>query len=164
MDLFSYALEAKKKGESPLAARMRPKTLEEVVGQKHIIGEDKLLYRAIKADKLSSVIFYGPPGTGKTYNTVIYAVAICEGKTYEEVKKQDYEEIMARYDALKNEGRIAFTTFHQSYGYEEFISDFAGNSIGSKNLTSAVIVIFYVYSSLVGSNSCIFITLFIHKD
>ena len=52
--------------ESPLANRMRPKTLEEVVGQQHIIGKDKLLYRAIRADKLSSVIFYGPPGTGKT--------------------------------------------------------------------------------------------------
>ena len=73
----------------------------------------------IEFDK--NMILYGPPGTGKTYNTVIYAVAICEGKTYEEVKKQDYEEIMARYDALKNEGRIALTTFHQSYGYEEFI-------------------------------------------
>ena len=52
--------------ESPLAARLRPVTLEEVVGQQHIIGKDKLLYRAIKADKISSVIFYGPPGTGKT--------------------------------------------------------------------------------------------------
>lgn len=52
--------------EAPLAARLRPVTLEEVVGQQHIIGKDKLLYRAIKADKISSVIFYGPPGTGKT--------------------------------------------------------------------------------------------------
>ena len=52
--------------ESPLASRMRPTTLDEVVGQEHIIGKDKLLYRAIRADKLSSVIFYGPPGTGKT--------------------------------------------------------------------------------------------------
>ncbi len=45
---------------------MRPVTLDEVVGQEHIIGKDKLLYRAIKADKISSIIFYGPPGTGKT--------------------------------------------------------------------------------------------------
>lgn len=52
--------------EAPLASRLRPSTLDEVVGQKHIIGKDKLLYRAIKADKLGSVIFYGPPGTGKT--------------------------------------------------------------------------------------------------
>ena len=66
MDIFSYMREETLKNESPLAARMRPETLEEVVGQQHIIGKDKLLYRAIKADKLSSVIFYGPPGTGKT--------------------------------------------------------------------------------------------------
>ncbi|MDL2250438.1 putative ATPase [Lachnospiraceae bacterium PM6-15] len=66
MDLFDYAAQQKKEKESPLAARLRPTTLEEVVGQSHIIGKDKLLYRAIKADKLSSVIFYGPPGTGKT--------------------------------------------------------------------------------------------------
>ncbi len=66
MDLFEYARENTKKKESPLAARLRPTTLEEVVGQQHIIGKDKLLYRAIKADKLSSIIFYGPPGTGKT--------------------------------------------------------------------------------------------------
>ncbi len=66
MDLFDYMRETRKEKESPLASRMRPATLEEVVGQQHIIGKDKLLYRAIKADKLSSIIFYGPPGTGKT--------------------------------------------------------------------------------------------------
>ena len=66
MDLFAYMREQNMQNESPLANRMRPKTLEEVVGQQHIIGKDKLLYRAIRADKLSSVIFYGPPGTGKT--------------------------------------------------------------------------------------------------
>ena len=66
MDLFDYVREQNMQNESPLANRMRPKTLEEVVGQQHIIGKDKLLYRAIRADKLSSVIFYGPPGTGKT--------------------------------------------------------------------------------------------------
>ena len=66
MDLFEYARSNNMKKESPLAARMRPKTLDEVVGQQHIIGKDKLLYRAIKADKLSSIILYGPPGTGKT--------------------------------------------------------------------------------------------------
>lgn len=66
MDLFDYMREQNMQNESPLANRMRPKTLEEVVGQQHIIGKDKLLYRAIRADKLSSVIFYGPPGTGKT--------------------------------------------------------------------------------------------------
>ena len=66
MDLFSYMKEKNQEKESPLASRMRPKTLDEVVGQQHIIGEGKMLYRAIKADKLGSVIFYGPPGTGKT--------------------------------------------------------------------------------------------------
>lgn len=66
MDIFSYMREAQMEKESPLAARMRPKTLDEVAGQQHIIGKDKLLYRAIKADKISSIIFYGPPGTGKT--------------------------------------------------------------------------------------------------
>ncbi len=66
MDLFDYMREQNQKTESPLASRLRPATLEEVVGQKHIIGRDKLLYRAIQADKLSSLIFYGPPGTGKT--------------------------------------------------------------------------------------------------
>ena len=66
MDLFDYMSENKKEKEAPLASRMRPVILEDVVGQQHIIGRDKLLYRAIKADKLSSVIFYGPPGTGKT--------------------------------------------------------------------------------------------------
>ena len=66
MDLFEYMGQQRKEKESPLASRMRPATLDEVVGQDHILGKDKLLYRAIKADKLSSLIFYGPPGTGKT--------------------------------------------------------------------------------------------------
>lgn len=66
MDLFDYMKEIAMENESPLASRMRPTTLDEVVGQEHIIGKDKLLYRAIRADKLGSVIFYGPPGTGKT--------------------------------------------------------------------------------------------------
>lgn len=66
MDLFEYMRNTAKEKDSPLASRLRPTTLDEVVGQSHIIGKDKLLYRAIKADKLSSIIFYGPPGTGKT--------------------------------------------------------------------------------------------------
>lgn len=66
MDLFEYMRMENAKKESPLAVRMRPRTLDEVVGQTHIIGKDRLLYRAIKADKISSLIFYGPPGTGKT--------------------------------------------------------------------------------------------------
>lgn len=68
-----------------------------------------------------NIILYGPPGTGKTYNSVIYSVAICEGRSLDEVENDSYEEILERYRELKDEGRIAFTTFHQSYGYEEFI-------------------------------------------
>ncbi len=66
MNLLDYMGEQKKEKEAPLASRLRPVRLEEVVGQQHIIGKDKMLYRAIKADKLSSILFYGPPGTGKT--------------------------------------------------------------------------------------------------
>ncbi len=73
MDLFDYMREKNKDKDSPLAKRMRPTTLDEVVGQSHIIGEDKLLYRAIKADKISSIIFYGPPGTGKTTLAMVIA-------------------------------------------------------------------------------------------
>ncbi|MBQ6104599.1 MAG: replication-associated recombination protein A [Lachnospiraceae bacterium] len=66
MDLFDFMQENAAAKQAPLASRMRPATLDEVVGQSHIIGKDKLLYRAIAADQLRSVIFYGPPGTGKT--------------------------------------------------------------------------------------------------
>lgn len=66
MDLFDYMREQTQETEAPLAARLRPRTLDEVVGQEHIIGKGRLLYRAIRADKLGSIIFYGPPGTGKT--------------------------------------------------------------------------------------------------
>ena len=68
-----------------------------------------------------NMILYGPPGTGKTYKSVIYAVAICEDKSIDELTKEPYEEVLLRYRKLKDNGRIEFTTFHQSYGYEEFI-------------------------------------------
>lgn len=66
MDLFQYQSQKILQKEAPLASRLRPKTLEEFIGQKHIIDKDTLLYRAIKADKISSLILYGPSGTGKT--------------------------------------------------------------------------------------------------
>jgi putative ATPase len=67
MDLFEHAMHEEMKNDAPLAARLRPRTLDEFVGQEHIIGEGKLLRRAITADRLfSSIIFTGPPGTGKT--------------------------------------------------------------------------------------------------
>jgi putative ATPase len=66
-DLFDHAMQERMKSEAPLAARMRPRTLEEYIGQEHIVGEGKLLRRAIEADRLfSSIILWGPPGTGKT--------------------------------------------------------------------------------------------------
>lgn len=97
MDLFDYMREQKMEGESPLASRLRPAVLEEVVGQKHIIGEDKLLYRAIKADKLGSVIFYGPPGTGKT--TLAKVIANTTSAEFTQLNatvagKKDMEEIV----------------------------------------------------------------------
>ncbi len=73
MDLFEYMQEKKQETDSPLAARMRPETLDEVAGQQHIIGKGRMLYRAIMADKLSSVIFYGPPGSGKTTLALVIA-------------------------------------------------------------------------------------------
>lgn len=68
-----------------------------------------------------NIILFGPPGTGKTYKTAVYAVAIIEGKTFESVNSEDYRSVFERYNKYKKEGLIAFTTFHQSYGYEEFI-------------------------------------------
>lgn len=68
-----------------------------------------------------NMILYGPPGTGKTYHTAIYTVAICDEKKLTDVEGMEYKEVMNRYRKLLSEGRVAFTTFHQSYGYEEFI-------------------------------------------
>ena len=97
MDLFDYMRENNKEKESPLASRMRPATLAEVVGQRHIIGKDRLLYRAIKADKLSSVIFYGPPGTGKT--TLARVIANTTSAQFKQINatsagKKDMEEVV----------------------------------------------------------------------
>lgn len=68
-----------------------------------------------------NMILYGPPGTGKTYSTTIYAVAICDNLDLDTVKNMDYNEVMKRYGELVSDGQVTFTTFHQSYGYEEFI-------------------------------------------
>ncbi len=97
MDLFEYARTKAAKSEAPLASRIRPRTLEEVVGQQHIIGKDKLLYRAILADKLSSLIFYGPPGTGKT--TLAKVIANTTSAEFTQINatvagKKDMEEVV----------------------------------------------------------------------
>lgn len=109
MDLFEYMRNNAKSKESPLASRMRPEKLEEMVGQRHILGENKLLYRAIKADKLSSVIFYGPPGTGKT--TLAKVIANTSDSEFRQINatvagKKDMEEVVnAAKDSLGMYGK-----------------------------------------------------------
>lgn len=98
MDLFEYMRENTMKQESPLASRLRPQTLEEIVGQQHILGKDKLLYRAIKADNLSSIILYGPPGTGKT--TIARVIANRTKAAFTQMNatvagKKDMEQVVA---------------------------------------------------------------------
>ena len=105
MDLFEYMRQQNMKDESPLASRLRPTTLDEVVGQQHIVGKDKLLYRAIKADKLNSIIFYGPPGTGKT--TLAKVIANTTSAEFMQINatsagKKDMEEVVAA--AKNNQG------------------------------------------------------------
>ena len=104
MDLFDYMRQNTMDEEAPLASRMRPATLDEVVGQQHIIGKGKLLYRAIRADKLGSLIFYGPPGTGKT--TLAKVIANTTSARFEQINattagKKDMEEVVkSAKDAL----------------------------------------------------------------
>lgn len=98
-DLFEVASEESRKKEEPLASRMRPETLDEVIGQQHIIGKDKLLYRAIKADQIGSIIFYGPPGTGKT--TLAKVIANTTASNFEQVNatisgKKDMADIVEK--------------------------------------------------------------------
>ena len=104
MDIFEYMRSTNMEKEAPLAARMRPRTLDEVVGQEHIIGKDKLLYRAIKADKISSIIFYGPPGTGKT--TLAKVIANTTSAEFTQINatvagKKDMEEVVAKAKDLQ---------------------------------------------------------------
>lgn len=111
MDLLEYMNEMNKEKESPLASRLRPTTLDEVVGQEHIIGKDKLLYRAIQADKLSSILLYGPPGTGKT--TLAKVIAATTKAEFLQINatsagKKDMEEVVAK--AKENRGMYAKKT------------------------------------------------------
>ena len=109
MDLFDYMRASTQEQESPLASRMRPTTLDQVVGQKHIIGKDKLLYRAIKADQLGSIIFYGPPGTGKT--TLAKVIANTTSASFRQINatvagKKDMEDVVKEAkDALGMYGK-----------------------------------------------------------
>ena len=109
MDLFDYMRSSTQEKASPLASRMRPSTLDEVVGQKHIIGKDKLLYRAIQADQLGSIIFYGPPGTGKT--TLAKVIANTTSASFRQINatvagKKDMDEVVQEAkDALGMYGK-----------------------------------------------------------
>ncbi len=109
MDLFEYTRKGVLEKEAPLASRMRPRTLDEVVGQEHIIGEGKLLSRAIRADRIGSLIFYGPPGTGKT--TLAQVIANTTSSRFVQINattagKKDMEDAVSRAkDALGMEER-----------------------------------------------------------
>ena len=114
-----YGRDLADSAEGVFSYKMREPLMEAIkaLEGKGVFREVKEVETNIKYDK--NLILYGPPGTGKTYNSATYAVAICDGKSVNELT--DYNAVMKRYNELKEAGRIAFTTFHQSYGYEEFI-------------------------------------------
>ena len=132
MDLFEYVREKNLEKEAPLASRLRPTTLEEVVGQQHIIGKDKLLYRAIKADKLSSIIFYGPPGTGKT--TLAKVIAHTTSADFKQINatvagKKDMEDVIKKAQDLKGMYQkktiLFFFFFHRfNKGQQDYLLPF----------------------------------------
>ncbi len=120
---FPVAFQGKNVGDSDLYTyRMRSELLEAL--SEFDLSNIKLFYKEGETQMTNvakNTILYGPPGTGKTYNTVVYAVAVIENKTVESIKEEEYSAVLERYNQYKNEGLIEFTTFHQSYGYEEFI-------------------------------------------
>ena len=128
MDLFDYMRENSMEKESPLAARMRPATLDEVVGQKHILGKGTLLYRAIKADKLGSLIFYGPPGTGKT--TLAKVIANTTSARFEQLNatvagKKDMEQVVqAAKDALGMYGKKTILFIDEIHRFNKSQQDY----------------------------------------
>ena len=121
--LFPVAFYGKSQGDGTYSYKMRPALMEAL--RETDLSSIDLLYKQGEDEQVmyasKNMILYGPPGTGKTYNTAIYAVAICDEEPVEALKEQDYSAVLQRYNQLKAEGRIAFTTFHQSYGYEEFV-------------------------------------------
>ena len=128
MDLFDYMRQNTMKDESPLASRLRPQTLDEVVGQQHIIGKDKLFYRAIMADKLSSIIFYGPPGTGKT--TLAKVIAHTTSADFVQLNatvagKKDMEEVIGKAkDNLGMYGRKTILFVDEIHRFNKGQQDF----------------------------------------
>lgn len=108
--MFLYRKYYFSNGYSPFTIKTKDDSISDPAKEKTKMTDIKL-----------NTILYGPPGTGKTYNSVKYAVAICEGKALKDIETEDYNDVLMRFNAFKASGRIAFTTFHQSYGYEEFI-------------------------------------------
>lgn len=127
MDLFDY-MENESKKESPLASRLRPRTLDEIIGQEHILGKDKLLYRAIQADRLGSVIFYGPPGTGKT--TIARVIANTTKSNFERLNattagKKDMEEVTRKAeDDLKHYGKKTILFIDEIHRFNKSQQDY----------------------------------------
>ena len=128
MDLFDYMQKKKQETESPLASRLRPRTLDEVVGQQHIIGRGRLLYRAIRADKLTSVIFYGPPGTGKT--TLARVIANTTNANFRQLNattsgKKDMEQVVAEAkEALGGFGRRTILFIDEIHRFNKSQQDY----------------------------------------
>ena len=128
MDIFEYMKTKNLEKESPLASRMRPRTLEEVVGQQHIIGKGTLLYRAIKADKLSSVIFYGPPGTGKT--TLAQVIANTTSAAFTQInatmagKKDMAEAVQAAQDRMGQYGKRTILFIDEIHRFNKAQQDY----------------------------------------
>ena len=128
MDLAEYSASKRQKQESPLALRLRPETLDEIVGQQHILGKDKLLYRAISADKLRSVIFYGPPGTGKT--TIARVIANVTRARFSQINattagKKDMQEVVQKAkDDLGYYGRRTILFIDEIHRFNKSQQDF----------------------------------------
>lgn len=116
--ILFYGKELESSNEGGFIWRLREPVLEAIQSM-----DKKGMFKFMQENEefARNMILCGPPGTGKTYHSVIYAVAICDHKIIEDLKNTSYEEVLSRYNELKREGRISFTTFHQSYGYEEFI-------------------------------------------
>lgn len=125
---FPFAFQGKYRGgsEDNYIYRMRPELLEALkeIDMPQISPQYEDTEKIKEAERMPcgmNTILYGPPGTGKTYHTVLYAVSIIEGVEISELETQKYSDVFKRYCDYKANGQIEFTTFHQSYGYEEFI-------------------------------------------
>ena len=128
MDLLEYSAQLKKESGAPLALRMRPERLDEIVGQQHILGKDKLLYRSIMADQLRSVIFYGPPGTGKT--TIAKVIAATTESRFEQINattsgKKEMQAIVANAkDYLGHYGRKTILFIDEIHRFNKAQQDY----------------------------------------